>query len=374
MREVYASNSEWTLSQADKNANLDSYRCHQSAANAQYIYDYFKEKGWSNPAIFGLLGNTTHESYNNPGFHERGGKGFGIVQWTPAREYKDFARSRGYPFGSDYSNPLAYLKGQCECIDYEFTTGQQWIPTREYPISWPQYIHRTDMTPSTAAAIFCWCYERPARRTAALNKRRDHAQWWNAHLLTDVRDSTYVGTSVIKRAVDWAVSTAEDPTHGYTQDLNKRWGPYDYDCSSFVISAYRQAGLSLSGANTTHDMREPFLAEGFDDVTGYVDRYSCEGMNAGDVLLNYAHHAAMYIGAGKIVQASISESGRIGVFAGDQTGTEIWIRNYYNFPWNCVLRFNEPYGYNSGAGANGVAVVRAIPTYGYDWTKDVNRN
>jgi len=362
MREIYVSNKAW------------DYLGKESAANAQYIYDYFKEKGWSNPAIFGLLGNTTWESYNNPGFHERGGGGFGIVQWTPSTNYTRWAASRGYPFGSNYSNPQAYLKGQCERIEYEFAHKLEWYPTREYPMSWPQFISRTDLTPSNAAAAFCWCYERPARRTANVAKRREFASYWNDHLLKDVRDSTSTHAGVIETAVKWAMATAEDPTHGYTQDSAKRWGPQDYDCSSFVITAFRKGGLSLSGATYTGNMRETFLSEGFDDVTGYVNRYSCEGMNAGDVLLNYAHHTALYIGGGYIAQASISESGRIGMRAGDQTGREINISHYYNYPWNCVLRYNEPYGYNTAVGAGGVSVVRAIPTHGVDWTKDVNRN
>ena len=73
--------------------------------------------------------------------------------------------------------------------------------------------------------------------------------------------------TVIDRAVDWALDTAESATHGY--DQGDRWGP-DYDCSSMVISAYRAAGLPLR-STYTGNIRADFLANGFRDVTAQVD-------------------------------------------------------------------------------------------------------
>ena len=40
---------------------------------------------------------------------------------------------------------------------------------------------------------------------------------------------------VVEQAISWAISIANDNSHGYS--MTSRWGP-DYDCSSFVISAY----------------------------------------------------------------------------------------------------------------------------------------
>jgi len=58
------------------------------------------------------------------------------------------------------------------------------------------------------------------------------------------------------------------------------------------------------------------------------------------VLLNEAHHVAMYCGNGKEVEASINEKGTAhGGKPGDQTGKEFLIRSYRNYPWNCVLRY-----------------------------------
>ena len=141
--------------------------------------------------------------------------------------------------------------------------------------------------------------------------------------------------SVIEKAIEWAVSIAADNTHGY--DQIHRWGP-DYDCSSLVISAYRAAGLPLKGATYTGNMRAAFIKDGFKSIP-----YK-KGMSLfrGDVLLNEKHHTALYIGDGKIVQASINEKGKAtGGQTGDQTGGEIAVRSFYEYKygWDYILRF-----------------------------------
>ena len=140
--------------------------------------------------------------------------------------------------------------------------------------------------------------------------------------------------SDVESAVNWAVSIANDPDHGYSQ-IN-RWGP-DYDCSSLVITAFDKAGwpVKASGASYTGNMISAFLLCGFTVLT-----YSSTlPLQRGDILLNVQHHTAIYLGDGKIVEASIDESGGVcGAQSGDQTCREIHIRNFYNFPWQHVIR------------------------------------
>lgn len=140
---------------------------------------------------------------------------------------------------------------------------------------------------------------------------------------------------VIEKAVAWAIETANDNSHGYSQA--DRWGP-DYDCSSFVISAYEQAGLSLreAGASYTGNMRGAFLRCGFVDVTTQVGLTSGYGIQPGDVLLNYSAHTCLAVGGGKVANCRTSEGHPQ---AGDQSGSEIRVQSYWNFPWNCVLRY-----------------------------------
>ena len=140
----------------------------------------------------------------------------------------------------------------------------------------------------------------------------------------------------LEKGVVWAEAIANDNAHGYAQD--NRWGP-DYDCSSFVITALRQAGFAVQ-ATYTGNMRSALLAAGFEDVTAKVNLSTGAGVKRGDVLLNDSSHTARALGGGKIVQASINEKGTVtGGQTGDQTGREIYVRSYYNFPWNVVLRY-----------------------------------
>ena len=141
---------------------------------------------------------------------------------------------------------------------------------------------------------------------------------------------------VIENAVTCALEIAADDSHGY--DQSQRWGP-DYDCSSLVISVFKKAGVPLS-CTYTGNMRGDMQRCGFEDVTGSVDLSTGAGLERGDVLLNHIHHTALYIGGGQLVQASINEFGGVtGGQTGDQTGREIYTRGYYNYPWDCVLRY-----------------------------------
>ena len=141
---------------------------------------------------------------------------------------------------------------------------------------------------------------------------------------------------VIDKAVDWAVKIARDDSHGY--DQASRFGP-DYDCSSLTITAFKQAGVPLT-CTYTGNMRSDMLAHGFKDVTASVNLKTGAGLQKGDVLLHEVKHTALYIGNGQIVNAGGNEFGKAtGGKTGDQTGREIGIIGYYNFPWEYVLRY-----------------------------------
>ena len=132
-----------------------------------------------------------------------------------------------------------------------------------------------------------------------------------------------------------AIEIAGDNRHGYSQQ--NRWGP-DYDCSSFVIKCLQDAGIPARdrGATFTGNMREVLLSCGFRNVTGHCGLTSGAGMRRGDILLNDRDHAAIYIGNGQLVHARSSEGNTL---QGDQSGNEIRVQPYYNYPWTAVLRY-----------------------------------
>ena len=167
----------------------------------------------------------------------------------------------------------------------------------------------------------------------------------------------------IETATKWIINIANDNSHGYDQD--NRWGP-DYDCSSLVISAWNYAGVPVkaNGASYTGDMKAAFLKSGFSNVTAKVNRTTQSGLKRGDVLLNEANHTAMYIGDGQMVAARINEKGSItGGKPGDQTGDEIKIQNYYNYPWDCILRYTADDTPTDPVVPSGNANVRAGQTH-----------
>ncbi|MCI1654950.1 MAG: SH3 domain-containing protein [Lachnospiraceae bacterium] len=136
-------------------------------------------------------------------------------------------------------------------------------------------------------------------------------------------------------AVKWAVATAADKKHGYSQ--SRRWGNPDYDCSSFVISAYKAAGIPTGGASCTADMRSSLTSVGFKDYSASELKLSTAGtkyLKAGDILWRYGH-VELYAGNGKIVGAHKNIDGR----PGDSTGQEISTKPFYSRSWTHVLRY-----------------------------------
>jgi hypothetical protein len=176
----------------------------------------------------------------------------------------------------------------------------------------------------------------------------------------------------VENAVQWMINIANDDTHGYDQD--SRWGP-DYDCASFVISGYEQAGIPLktNGATYTGDLKAVALNTGFKVVDWGNDSSK---LVRGDIILNEVHHTCCYIGDGKIVQASQNElGGARGGQTGDQTGKEIYVRSYYVYAqgWDCVLRYGDGASGNGGntGGANAGEVYAKLQKTPYN-TKELS--
>ena len=154
-----------------------------------------------------------------------------------------------------------------------------------------------------------------------------------------VLDAAGNSSILIERYVQWAIDIANDSSHGYTQDLERRWGYPDYDCSSLVISAVRSVGLKTGDAAWTGNMRSELTKYGF------VWHWGTSGLRRGDILLVHnssRQHTEIYIGKGKTVGAHIAETGGIYGVGGDQTGHEIDVSPYdSSVGWEGFLRFGS---------------------------------
>lgn len=145
--------------------------------------------------------------------------------------------------------------------------------------------------------------------------------------------------SVAESALSWAIKIANDPSHGYSQA--SRWGNPDYDCSSFVISAYKAAGVPINTAivNYTGNM-QGLLQYGFKDVTASVNLNTGAGLQKGDILWYHlsgtSGHTALYAGNNQIVHARGQSYGSSR--PGDQ-GTEIAVTGYSRSRWQHVYRY-----------------------------------
>lgn len=107
----------------------------------------------------------------------------------------------------------------------------------------------------------------------------------------------------------------------------------DRDCSSAAIECYAALGVDCGGATYTGNMRRCMVGTGnFVWITDLSQR------RRGDILLNEAHHTAVYLGDGKLGQFSISELGTTHGQRGDQTGYESNVKDYYDYPWDGILR------------------------------------
>lgn len=147
----------------------------EMTVNAQYILDYFLSKGWSKNAICGMLGNMQTESTINPGIWQNLDEGnmslgFGLVQWTPATNYTNWADNNNLVWGEMDSNLKRIL--------WEVENKKQWIATSTYNFSFSTFTKSTE-TPEYLADAFLKCYERPANQNQP-NRQTQAREWFNA--------------------------------------------------------------------------------------------------------------------------------------------------------------------------------------------------
>ena len=135
---------------------------------------------------------------------------------------------------------------------------------------------------------------------------------------------------------------ANDDIHGYSQKPpSGRWGP-DYDCSSLIYQAAHNSGFPIGTGEDkvrfTGTMLKDFEKAGFKILPAASVEFG--DLQVGDILLNLALHAEVYVGDGESVGANSSETGEFVGESGDQTTHEIDKHPVvtFNKGWDYILR------------------------------------
>lgn len=160
------------LTWISKNAYLDESEMQNNA----YCFYSFMFSYATLSAIAGMLGNMQRESTINPGVWQNLDEGnynlgFGLVQWTPATNYTDWAGENGYEIGDG--------NGQCQWLISMTVSSGQWIATSQYPQSWDEFL-AWNGSPEDAASIFLSNFERAG--VEAEEERRQNARKWYNYL------------------------------------------------------------------------------------------------------------------------------------------------------------------------------------------------
>jgi len=149
----------------------------------------------------------------------------------------------------------------------------------------------------------------------------------------------------VEAMVAWAVATANDQSHGYSQE--NRTGP-DYDCSSFVYYALKAGGFDAIGkrgyAGTCDTLWEDLQALG--DWKKYDYSAISKSIQRGDILHRKSGHVAIAVDSTTQAAAHTWRNGS--QETGDQ-GTEISISSIGS-NWDYVYRYQGTK--TSGGGIN----------------------
>ena len=143
----------------------------------------------------------------------------------------------------------------------------------------------------------------------------------------------------IAKAVNWAVSIANNSGYGYDQPTRASgWAKWQsdpsctnqcgsFDCSSFIAAALTEAGyFSTNPEFATGTEAAALTGAGFKKIADSAT--SSQSLLPGDILV-WNGHTEMYIGNNQNVGAHINEHGGVsGGQVGDQTGHEISVESF----------------------------------------------
>ena len=339
-------------------------------SNQAKVWNFFKQKGLSDEAVAGIMGNIEQESRFQTNASESGsttanGKGgYGLIQWTGDRRQKLFAAAQQQ--GKDVNDldfQLNYLWDEALSSGYyKNALEKKGFFTSKSVDDTTLWFHNIVEGSADTASMIQKNRIQPANKyynqfkgtssSSSTNTTSANSSGSTVNLSTGNTTSN-TGSSAIDKAVAWAVNIANDNSHGYSQA--NRNGP-DYDCSSLVITAYKNAGLNLGEASYTGNMLKPMLKAGFTDVTSQTNHgKNVSALKKGDVLLNPSTHTEMYIGNGQKVGAHSNYDGK----QGDSNSREIRV-DAMSGTWDYILR--PPGTFTEGSVVNSTSSSGSVLT------------
>lgn len=137
----------------------------------------------------------------------------------------------------------------------------------------------------------------------------------------EILDPQKITTEQIEKAITWAINTANDNSHGYSNKVDHNLGNPDYDCGTFVSAALRYA--NILGSGVILEPNSPTGVNGYDVIltsAGYTKmKFVYSEVKRGDILIRDGHHVEMALGNGKQIGAHDNYDNR----TGDGSGREI---------------------------------------------------
>lgn len=154
----------------------------QALNNANIVFNFFKDKGYTKEAISGILGNMWRESHVNPNLGEESGSGYGLTQWTPKSKLMGRLSALGLSDNGD--NQLKVLEKELgEGANNSSSTFSQWYDTGSYTLT----AFKTTTDIDFAVEAFCYCYERPG--VVEMEERKQYAHKFYTDITGEVSEN-----------------------------------------------------------------------------------------------------------------------------------------------------------------------------------------
>lgn len=146
--------------------------------NAKLVYSYLIAKGFTENAIFAILGNMWRESTVNPACWESGDvgnekAGYGLCQWTPATKLFNWLSENGF---SDRTNGDYQLEMLVNDAGQWGNSKDPHAPSVSPPFAWSDFF-TSNLDIETLTRYFMYYWERPAydESVNVINERIAHA-------------------------------------------------------------------------------------------------------------------------------------------------------------------------------------------------------